>query len=502
VSLRARLILGLLALAAAGLITLAAITYLEQRSFQLQRVDQEAQAGWGFMSRQLDCYGDNVSGVLGAVGCPLGYLGGGGVAAPPQTLPPGTYGYRRDEGGKQVGHPLDLSYREPNGLIKRFPAPTLPAHIAPYRPITVGSSSGTNFRVLAKPTGDQPGTTIIAIPLTDVSQTLHRLFVVEALVILGILAALAALAWWVVRLGLRPLDRIAQTAGAIAAGDLSRRVTPANERTEVGRLGLALNAMLAQIERAFREREASEHRLRQFLADASHELRTPLAAIRGYAELFRLGAANDPEQSASSMQRIEDEAKRMGDLVENLLMLARLDQLPETAREPVEISSLVAEAAQDARVTAPDRRINVQTTGPATVMGDSGQLRQVVSNLVRNALVHTPAGTAVDLRVSEERDEAMLEVRDHGKGLPAEDSDVLFERFWRADPGRNRGAGGAGLGLSIVRAVVEAHGGRVAAANAPGGGAVFTVRLPLAAQSSPSQPLAGIPGGRSRAVDS
>ncbi len=298
------------------------------------------------------------------------------------------------------------------------------------------------------------------------------------------------------RLGLRPLDRIAETAGAIAAGDLSRRVTPATERTEVGRLGLALNAMLAQIERAFREREASENRLRQFLADASHELRTPLAAIRGYAELFRLGAATDPERAASSMQRIEEEAKRMGELVENLLMLARLDQLPETAREPVEVSSLVADAAEDARVTAPDRQINFDAGGPVTVMGDAAQLRQVVSNLVRNALVHTPAGTPVDLHVRKNRDEAVLEVRDYGKGLPAEDSEVLFERFWRADPGRGRGAAGAGLGLSIVRAVVEAHGGRVAAANAPGGGATFTVRLPLAAQGAPSPPLAEVPGAR------
>ena len=236
-------------------------------------------------------------------------------------------------------------------ISKRLATPNFPGNIPSNDPITVGSAhgSGVNFRVLSEPTGDQPGATIIAIPLTDVSQTLHRLFVVETLVILGILAALAALAWWVVRLGLRPLDRIAETAGAIAAGDLSRRVTPATERTEVGRLGLALNAMLAQIERAFREREASERRLRQFLADASHELRTPLAAIRGYAELFRLGAANDPERAASSMQRIEDEAKRMGDLVENLLMLARLDQVPETTREPVELSSLVADAAEDAR---------------------------------------------------------------------------------------------------------------------------------------------------------
>ena len=489
-SLRARLILGLLALAAAGLITLAAITYFEQRSFQLDRVDQEARAGVGFMSRTLD-YCERAYALREQ--CSL--IGRAGFGGPGVTLPPGTFGQRRDASGAPV---------ESVQVLRRLAPPNLGGHVGVNQAITVGSigDSGVHYRVLAEPSLDQSGTTIIAIPLTDVSETLHRLFVVEALVILGILAALAALAWWVVRLGLRPLDRIAQTAGAIAAGDLSRRVTPANERTEVGRLGLALNAMLAQIEHAFREREASEKRLRQFLADASHELRTPLAAIRGYAELFRLGVANDPEKAASSMQRIEDEAKRMGDLVENLLMLARLDQLPEIAREPVEISSLVADAAQDARVTAPDRRINLQIKGPATVMGDSGQLRQVVSNLVRNALVHTPAGTTVDLRVSEEGDEAVLEVRDYGKGLPAEDSDVLFERFWRADPGRGRGAAGAGLGLSIVRAVVAAHRGQVAAANAPGGGAIFTVRLPLAAQPHSSPPLAGVPGPRSHAVDS
>ncbi len=486
-SLRARLILGLLALAAAGLITLAAITYFEQRSFQLERVDQEAQAGVGFMSRTLD-YCERAY----ALGEQCSVIGHTGFGSPGVTLPPGTFGQRRDASGTPV---------ESVQVLRRLAPPNLNGHIPVGHGITVGSigDSGVHYRVLAEPNLDQPGTSIIAIPLTDVSQTLHRLFVVEVLVILAILGALAALAWWVVRLGLRPLDRIAETAGAIAAGDLSRRVTPANERTEVGRLGLALNAMLAQIERAFREREASERRLRQFLADASHELRTPLAAIRGYAELFRLGAASDPERAASSMQRIEDEAKRMGDLVENLLMLARLDQLPEATREPVDLSSLVADAAEDARVTAPDRQINFEAAGPVMVMGDAGQLRQVVSNLVRNALVHTPAGTPVDLAVSEDANEAVLEVRDHGNGLPAQDSDVLFERFWRADPARGRGAAGAGLGLSIVRAVVEAHGGRVAAVNAPDGGALFTVHLPL---SPHTPPLAGLPGGAARVLDS
>ncbi len=392
-------------------------------------------------------------------------------------------------------------YIQTYGSTGRPPGPALPASIPLDQPITVGSSSGTSFRVLWWSTADQPGTTIIAIPLTDVDQTLHRLFVVETLVILAVLAALAALAWWVVRLGLRPLDRIAETAGAIAAGDLSKRVTPATERTEVGRLGLALNAMLAQIERAFHEREASENRLRQFLADASHELRTPLAAIRGYAELFRLGAATDPDRAASSMRRIEDEARRMGELVENLLMLARLDQIPDTAREPLDISRLVADATEDARVTAPERVISFESDGPVTVMGDSGQLRQVILNLVRNALVHTPSGTPVDLGVSTERGNALIEVRDYGKGLPTADPALLFERFWRADPGRGRGAG-AGLGLSIVRAIVEAHGGDVWAANAPDGGAVFTVRLPLAPGAATPPPPAPVSSTAARGLGS
>jgi two-component system OmpR family sensor kinase len=296
-----------------------------------------------------------------------------------------------------------------------------------------------------------------------------------------VLLLLGGLAWWVVRLGLRPLDRMGETAGAIAGGDLSQRVSPATERTEVGRLGLALNAMLGQIEKAFAERQASESRLRQFLADASHELRTPLASIRGYAELFRIGAARKPADTEKAMGRIEDESARMGALVENLLTLARLDQVPEAPRTPVNLSELARDAADDARAMAPDRTVSLDTDDAVTVLGDSSQLRQVLGNLVRNALMHTPPGTPIDLSVRRgEAGEAMLEVRDHGRGLPTDDTDALFERFWRADPGRGRGRGGAGLGLSIVAAIVDAHGGRVSAANAAGGGASFTIALPAA----------------------
>jgi two-component system OmpR family sensor kinase len=264
----------------------------------------------------------------------------------------------------------------------------------------------------------------------------------------------------------------------------------------VGRLGLALNAMLAQIEKAFRKQEESEGRLRRFLADASHELRTPLQSIRGYAELYRLGASQDPEKAAHSMDRIESEAARMGQLVENLLTLARLDQLPEVSRNRVELTRLVAEAVEDSRAAAPERDIEFSTDGALSTLGDPSQLKQVISNLLRNALVHTPPGTEIDVRVGAAGPNAVIDVRDHGRGLPTDDANALFERFWRAEPGRGRGAAGAGLGLSIVRAIVEAHGGSVRATNAPGGGALFRVQLPLGGAPPPHQ---SPPVGRPRA---
>jgi two-component system OmpR family sensor kinase len=243
--------------------------------------------------------------------------------------------------------------------------------------------------------------------------------------------------------------------------------------------------MLSQIERAFAEREASESRLRQFLADASHELRTPLASIRGYAELFRIGAARNGVEREKAMRRIEEESARMGVLVEDLLTLARLDQLPEAVREPVRLDALAADAVADARVAAPGRAIELDSSEPVSALGNPAQLRQVIGNLMRNALVHTPPGTAVDVRVAAEGGEALVEVRDHGHGLPTDDPEELYGRFWRADPGRERGAAGAGLGLSIVAAIVDAHGGRVHADNAPGGGARFQVRLPATVSAEP-----------------
>jgi len=389
------------------------------------------------------------------------------------SLPPGVYGQRRDVDGSSLGSVV-LTYGEPEPS-----PPKLPARVPLDRIITVGSRDGSlDYRVDAAPTPGG-GTTIVAIPLSGAHEQLDELLVVEGLVIGGGLLLIGALGWWVVRLGLRPLERIGETAGKIAAGDLSQRVEPAEPTTEVGRLGLSLNAMLQQIEGAFAERATSEERLRTFLADASHELRTPLASIRGYAELFRMGAASEGAEAEKAMSRIEQEAARMGVLVDDLLLLARLDEVRDTAREPVDLAEIARDAAADARAMAPDRDIELSVDGDGTVVpGDENRLRQVVGNLMRNALVHTPAGTDVELAVATVDGRVRLEVRDRGPGLPAPDGVGMFERFWRAEPARARGAGGAGLGLAIVQGIVSAHGGEAAARTRPDGGAIFTVELP------------------------
>jgi len=474
-SLRARLLVGLLGLAAAGLLVLGAVTYAEQRSFLLDRVDQQAESAMPAVSAALDQRGINAPGARD-LGGPSHRGPGGGRRPPPGevNLPPGTYGQRRDASGKVLGSVV-LSYGEAAPA-----APKLPAKLDVGKTITVGAVGGSElrYRVLAQPTGDQPGTTVVAVPLRDVDQTLDRLLLVEGLVIGGVLLALGVLAWFVVRLGLRPLDRIAATAGAIASGDLSKRVSPATPSTEVGRLGIALNAMLASLERAFAQRKASEQRLRQFLSDASHELRTPLSSIRGYAEVFRIGAARTPQDTAKAMRRIEDEAARMGVLVDDLLTLAHLDELRDPVRDEVDLAAVARDAADDARAMAPDREITVSAGSPARVLGDPHQLRQVLANLIGNALVHTPAGSPIEISLEREDEDVRLEIRDHGPGLPTSDAEALFERFWRAEGGRRRGKGGAGLGLAIVAGIVDAHGGRVAATNAQGGGARFVVHLP------------------------
>lgn len=300
--------------------------------------------------------------------------------------------------------------------------------------------------------------------------------------------------WLAIRRAFRPLVEMEETAAAIAGGDLSRRVPERPRSTEVGRLAASLNGMLAQIEQAFRSREASEARTRRFAADASHELRTPLAAIRGYAELYRQGAV-PPDEIPRTMRRVEDEARRMGGLVEDLLLLARLDERRPGRTEPVDLAVLAGDAVHDARGLDPARPVRLvglagEGSGPvpAVVLGDEDRLRQVVANLMANAVRHTEAGTAVEVAVGVDPAPlpggsalAVLEIRDHGRGLPDDQAERVFERFYRVDSSRSRGhGGGSGLGLSIVAAVVSAHEGRVSHRPTPGGGATFRVEIPMA----------------------
>jgi two-component system OmpR family sensor kinase len=473
-SLRARLLIGLVVLSAVGLGVMAIVTYEEQRSFLLTRVNQQVGD-----SRLPVAVALNAIHPQGTTAPSRPAVAGGRAPSTFQTS--GTYGIVLGADGKVV-QSRSFTYGEPAAS-----APSLPRRlpISQFRSrsihlFTVDSASGSGLRYRAAAFSLKDGRTlVIAVPLRDVDQTLQRLLVVELLVGAAVILALVVLGWIVIRLGLRPLERMGRVASEIAHGNLSRRVAPANDRTEVGRLGTSLNEMLIQIERAFADRGRSEESLRRFLADASHELRTPLASIRGYAELYRLGAASDPADVGRAMGRIEAEAARMGVLVDNLLLLARLEELPETPLVEVDLAELAEHAAQDTRAAAPDRQVVVDAGQPVRVLGDPAQLRQVFSNLTRNAVIHTAPGTAIEITVATEGERALIEVRDHGPGLPPDAGDRLFERFWRTEGGRTRGRGGAGLGLAIVKAIVEAHHGEVGARTAADGGAVFTATLPL-----------------------
>lgn len=472
-SLRARLMLGLLALAAVGLLVADAISYAALRSYLFDRTDQQVQTAVQVVGRGLGAP-QVIQGGRGRFTIPVPPPPPGGAPGSPPDLPPGIYGELRNPQGKVVDETRTFGQPKPE-LPAKIPVSSSPGSPAVF---TVPGTGPSDFRAAAYSPGPGAGTVVAAVSLQDVNQTLSHLRLIGGIVTAAVLAALAALAWWVIRIGLRPLERMQETANAIAGGDMSARVETTDERTEVGRLGASLNSMLGQIERAFAEREASEERLRRFLADASHELRTPLTSIRGYAEAFRLGPARDPDELEKAMSRIEDEAARIGVLVDELLTLARLDEVRQRARRPVDLATVAAEACADARAANPGRIIELAAGSRAEVTGDQGQLHQVVANLLRNAVQHTPGGSPIDVSVSAGGRDVTLAVRDHGEGLPPGAAEHAFERFWRRERVRRSDDGGAGLGLAIVAAIAEAHGGRAVASDAPGGGAVFEVVLP------------------------
>lgn len=346
------------------------------------------------------------------------------------------------------------------------------------RLVTLPSENGKfDYRVLTshRREGDYR---VLAAPLIDVEDTVSSLIVTVGAGAAVIVLAGAGIAWWIVRRGLRPVDSMIDTASAIAGGDLSQRVDHREDGTELGRLANALDDMLTQLEAGFRDREASKERLEQFVADASHELRTPITAIRGYAELYRNGGLRGNEELERAMGRIEGESTRMGRLVDDLLLLARLDQEEPLEMVDVDLAGVAADAVSDARAVDAEHPVSLDAPEPVFVRGDDRRLRQVFANLLNNARVHTPPGTAVHVKVSTDGPDAIVSVRDEGPGIGDRDRARIFERFYRADPSRSRAKGGSGLGLSIVAAVVQAHGGSVAIESDDGQGAQFTVRLP------------------------
>jgi two-component system, OmpR family, sensor kinase len=368
-------------------------------------------------------------------------------------------------------------------------------------PFTVGSDgSDLRYRVRATSGGPTGQVFVLALPLDDVDATIDHLVTLELVAAVGALAVLGLVGWWVIHLGIRPLKQMTATASAIAGGDLSQRVPEAAPHTEAGELGVALNRMLGHIEDAFDERARSEERLRQFVGDASHELRTPVTTIRGYAELYQAGGLDDRDELAEAMRRTGQEAVRMGSLVDDMLLLARLDQGRPLASEPVDLAALVDDAARDARAVAPSRSISSSLvgsdddgTGPLVVRGDTDRLRQVLANVVGNALVHTPPSASISISAERVDGRAVVSVHDEGQGMPPDVAARVFERFYRADPSRSRHRGGSGLGLAIVQATVAAHGGHVSLATAPDQGTTVRLSFPLLRD----HPV-GLAGGPSR----
>jgi two-component system OmpR family sensor kinase len=323
------------------------------------------------------------------------------------------------------------------------------------------------------------GTVIVANSLEEVDKTLSRLrFLFLTLGVIALLA-IALASRWIIALGLKPLEQVEDTAEAIAAGDLSARLPAAKPDTEVGRLTTALNTMLTRIEESFEVRVESENKLRRFVADASHELRTPLTAIRGFAELHRQGAVVGEDKTKELITRIEKESIRMSSLVEDLLLLARLDQSRELSEDPVDLNTLITEVAASARAAGPDHSIEVNLgESEIFVLGDSLRIHQVIANLLANARTHTPAGTKIVITAEQGVNETTISVSDNGPGLSQEDQEKIFERFYRADPARVRNSiEGSGLGLSIVDAVMSAHGGYVSVKSKLGEGSTFTLHF-------------------------
>jgi two-component system OmpR family sensor kinase len=467
-TLRLRLVIALVALVTVAQGGFFLATYLFYKNSEYQRLDAQLRSAAPVMDQYLDFL---ESGGSGNIGPGQGPPGEGPSLDTSASLPPGIFGEQFSANGLPRYHLL-------GEVTPKLPSP-LPAVSPEGRFFSANATSGsTKLRVYEIPARDG-GVTVVALPTTEVTSALNRLVLIEAAAIAGLLIVLSGGAWLVMRHGLRPLERMAHTAGQISAGDLSPRVSPSGGASEVGQLGLALNTMLGRIESAFAEREATEQKLRQFLADASHELRTPLTSIQGFAELFRVSGESAGVDLPTILRRIEEESARMKILVEDLLTLARLDEHREVERKPVDLAVLLADACTDAVATDRSRPVTLDAPEPVVVSGDEAHLRQAIANLLTNALRHTPPGTPIEAGCQVTDHQALVTVRDHGPGLDPDSLMHVFDRFWQGD--KARVGTGTGLGLSIVSAIASEHGGMATATNAPDGGALFTIKLPVTA---------------------
>ena len=480
-SLRSRLTLGIVILSAIGFIAASIATQSLLKSYLTKEVDNQlAEITSGTFARI------ERSGIAHEVNeSHLSDDGphqrGQGLGTPLTRIPTSASLTLLDAQGTVVGGlGGDLNATSINDNL----AGLLPEEVAQHgdKPFTI-HAPGPDFRVIARALPNNAGTIVAAQSLRDLERTTSRLGFLFSLIGFALLLMIAFAARTVIKVGLRPLEDAEKTAEEIAGGNLSARMPEANPSTEVGRLVTSLNTMLARIEDSFAVRTESENKLRRFVADASHELRTPITAIRGFSELHRQGAVTGEKETTELIGRIENESKRMGSLVEDLLLLARLDQAREMDSKPVDINKVVEDAVISARAAGPDHPVTLNSSNDEIfTLGDEVRIHQVVANLLANARAHTPAGTPITVSVKSTDAGVEVSVADKGPGLNAEDQKRIFERFYRADASRVRtGADGSGLGLSIVDAVMRAHGGSVSVQSTPGEGAVFTLLFPRGA---------------------
>jgi two-component system OmpR family sensor kinase len=470
-SLRDRLTAGILILSAFGFIGAGIGSQTLLRDYLINQVDEQLLSVVGETSDQLDRAGiEDTSSQENAREF------SDSAATPLDRVPTSISVTVLDPFGNLVG---GLGGDLNSNQITEYVRGLLPSQVMEFgnKPFTI-EAPGSDFRVATTVLPSSLGSVIVAQSLEDFDQTTGRIGVVFLIIGLLVLFFIAFASRQVIKISMRPLEKIEHTAEKIAAGDLSARLENFEPDTEVGRLSTSLNIMLSRIEESFAVRTLSENKLRRFVADASHELRTPLTAIRGFAELHRQGAVPEGEKTRELISRIEKESIRMGYLVEDLLMLARLDQSRELVMDSFDLSTLVNEAVTSATASGPDHSVTSQITPGVMTIGDADKIYQVVTNLLANARAHTPAGTSIKVSVGSNESGAFVSVADNGPGLSKEDQARIFERFFRVDPSRQRSAqDGSGLGLSIVDAVMRAHGGTVSVASDLGKGAVFTLQF-------------------------